>query len=90
MRMVSVEQNSVIVTRMDGVAAADIGTKDGGGRTLAVKAVSPTSYRWTFSVAGKPIAEGVNTLSADRRTFEEVSWSPGKPGKRVTLIYERQ
>ena len=40
--------------------------------------------------AGKPIAEGVNTLSADRRTFEEVSWSPGKPGKRVTLIYERQ
>jgi hypothetical protein len=89
MRMVSVEQNSVIVTRMDGVAAADVG-KDGGGRTLAVRAITPTVYRWTFAIAGKPIAEGVNTLSVDGRMFEEVSWSPSKPGERITLIYERQ
>ena len=89
MRMVSVEQGSVIVTRFDGKVSRDIGH---GGRepTLAVRAVSPTSYRWTYYRAGRPYVQGVNTLSADRRRFMETSWLVTKPDKLVTLTYDRQ
>lgn len=89
MRMESVEARSIIVTRFDGAPSPDTGPK-GAGNTLAVKATSPTSYRWTFSVAGKPFVQGENTLAADRQSFTEVSWLVEKPGDKVTLVYERQ
>lgn len=90
MRMVSVEDKSVIVTRFDGEPAADRGAGAGRGNALAIKAVSPTSYTWTFFLAGKPRAQGKNTLSPNGRTFTESSWSVTAPANKVTLIYERQ
>ena len=90
MRMVSVEQKSVIVTQLDGKPAADVGYGAGKGNALAVKAVSPTSYTWTFFRAGKPFVRGRNTLAADRKSFTEVSWLVSKPGDRITLTYDRR
>lgn len=89
MRMVSVEAKSVILTRFDGRPAPDTGAgaTTGPARTLAVTAQTPRRYRWTFAIAGKPFVAGVNTLSADGRTFTEVSWRVDTPAKRVTLIY---
>lgn len=90
MRMHSVEENSVIVTRWDGKPASDLGPKGDGKPTLAIKATSPTRYTWTFYRAGKPYVRGINTLAADRKTFTEVSWLVTKPDKTVSLIYDRQ
>ena len=90
MRMVSVEQRSVIITRFDGKPSADIGEGAGKGNALAVKSVSPTSYSWTFIMAGKPFVQGRNTLAADRKTFTETSWLVSKPSDIVTLVYERR
>lgn len=90
MRMESVEENSILVTRFDGQPAADLGKAAAQNRALAITATSPTSYRWTFSVAGTPRVQGVNTLATDMRSFTEVSWVSGKPDKTVTLVYERQ
>ena len=92
MRMVSVEAASEIVTRFDGRAAPDIGAsaRSGPPRTLAITAVSPTRYRWVFSISGKPFVAGVNTLAADRRSFTEISWRVDAPRKKVTLLYVRQ
>ena len=53
MRMVSVEENSTLITHFDGRPAV-IDAKAAEPRTLAIKAVSPTRYSWTFSVAGTP------------------------------------
>ena len=90
MRMVSVEQGSVIVTRFDGKPSADLGGRGTGEPVLAVEAKSPTRYAWTFFRAGKPYVRGINTLAADRKTFTEVSWRIAEPGKTVTLVYDRQ
>ena len=89
MRMVSVEENSTLVTRFDGRPAV-IDAEAAEPRTLAIKAVSPTRYSGTFSAAGTPRVRGNNTLAADRKTFIEVSWLIAKPEKTVTLIYERR
>ena len=88
--MVSVEDRSEIVTRLDGKAAADVGGRAPKGNALAVKATSPTSYVWTFIKAGKPFVSGRNSLAADRKTFTEVSWLVTKPENTITLIYDRQ
>lgn len=90
MRMVSVEQQSVIVTRFDGRPAADKGSRAAKGNALAVKAISPTSYTWTFFLAGKPYVRGRNILANDLKTFKEVSWLVKKPADVVTLVYRRQ
>ena len=89
-RMHSVEENSVIVTRWDGKPASDTGPKGNGKPTLAVKAISPTRYTWTFFRDGKPYIRGTNTLAPDRMTFTEVSWLISRPGKTATLIYDRR
>lgn len=92
MRMVSVEDKSLIVTRFDGRPAPDTGRGAAAGpkRSLAITALSPTRYRWTFAIAGKPFVSGVNTLAADGRSFTEVSWRVNAPAKTVTLVYDRQ
>lgn len=90
MRMVSVEQKSIIVTRFDGRPAADIGAGAGKGNALAIRATSPTSYEWTFYLAGKPFVKGRNRLLSDLKSFKEVSWRVSKPGDVVTLIYDRR
>lgn len=90
MRMVSVEADSVIVTRFDGKPSPDLGSGAGKRHALAVKAITPRSYSWTFLVAGKPIVRGRNTLSTDGRTFTEVARTVATPGKVFTLVYDRQ
>ncbi|MFS0772402.1 hypothetical protein [Sphingomonas sp. 1P08PE] len=90
MRMESVEAKSVLVTNFDGKPAADIGEGAAKGNALVVKAISPTSYRWTFLKAGKPFVSGRNSLAADLKTFSEVSWLVAKPTETITLIYDRQ
>ena len=73
-----------------GAPAPDIGTGARKGNALAITAVTPTSYTWTFFAAGKPFVQGRNSLAFDRMTFTEVSWLVSKPGKLVTLIYDRR
>ncbi|SOB80040.1 hypothetical protein SAMN06297144_0860 [Sphingomonas guangdongensis] len=90
MRMESVEENSILVTRFDGTPAPVGGKAAAAERTLAVTAVSPTSYRWLFAVAGSPRVAGINTLADDGRSFTERSWRVTAPEKVVTLIYDRQ
>jgi hypothetical protein len=89
MRMESVENKSVIVTRFDGAPASD-SRAEGGRGALAVTSISPTSYSWTFWSDGKPFVEGLNTLATDRGSFTEVSWRVGKPDDKITLVYERK
>jgi hypothetical protein len=79
-----------LVTRFDGTPVPIGGKAAALGRTLAITAASPTSYRWLFAVAGTPRVAGVNTLAADGRSFTERSWGVTAPEKVVTLVYDRQ
>ncbi len=90
MRMLSVEDESEGVTHFDGEPALDVGKSHHPERALAIKATSATSYAWIFTINGKPVAQGLNTLAKDLKTFKEVSWAVGDPKKTMTVIYERQ
>lgn len=69
MRMESLEDKSVLVTHFDGKPAIDIGKGARPGGALAITATSPTSYEWTYFVAGKPWVRGRNRLAADLKSF---------------------
>lgn len=56
------------------VPDAGAGATSGPKRTLAITAITPTRYRWTFAIAGKSFVAGVNTLAGDGRTLTEMSW----------------
>jgi hypothetical protein len=90
MRMVAVENRSVIITRFDGQPSPDVGAGASGKTALAVKAISPTSYSWTFFKEGKPFVAGLNTLAADGKSFKEISWLTTKPSDTITLVYDRR
>ncbi|MFS0737427.1 hypothetical protein ABC347_10285 [Sphingomonas sp. 1P06PA] len=79
MRMASVEQGSVLVTRLDGVPSTDLGGKGDGGPVLAVKATSPVSYIWTYADAhrSRTLQGAVPNLS-------------DRPAQRALPVYRRR
>jgi hypothetical protein len=60
------------------------------GLTLAFKMVSPNQISYVLKVKGKPDGYGTQTLSADGKSFTDVSWSPGKQSEKSTGFYARQ
>lgn len=79
-----------IVTRFDGRPAPTWGRKQARDAPLPSSGNLPTRYPWTFALDGKPFAQGLNTLAADRRSFIETAWRVSDPGKTITLVYDRQ
>ena len=90
MRMVSVEDKSLIVTHFDGQPAIDKGDGASRGWALAIKADGERSYRWPLLKEGAARAQGINTLAPDLKTFREVSSPLSHPERTVTMTYERQ
>ena len=90
MRMVSVEDQSEIVTHFDGQPALDTGRGDTHQHALAITRTSPTSYTWTLFKDGKPWVTGKNVLASNKRSFEEVSWLIVKPEQKLKFVYEKR
>lgn len=77
--MVSVEDGSEIVTRLDGRPAADRGAKADRGHTPAVIAAPSKRYCWAFAIVGARYVRGINKLVTNRKSFTDVSWLIAKP-----------
>jgi len=60
------------------------------GLTLSFKYLSPTKISYTVKNNGKPDGYGIQTLSADGKSFTDVSWSPGKESEKSTGFYAKQ
>lgn len=60
------------------------------GLTLSWKQVSPMEMKYVEKLNGKPDAIGVQTMAADKKTFTEVSWTPGKESEKSTAVYVKQ
>lgn len=60
------------------------------GLTLSWKQVSPMKMMYTEKLNGKPDAIGVQTMAADKKSFTEVSWTPGKESEKSTAVYVKQ
>jgi len=60
------------------------------GLTLSWKQDSPIKMTYTEKINGKPDAIGVQTMAADKKSFTEVSWTPGKESEKSTAVYVKQ
>ncbi len=60
------------------------------GLTVSIKILSATELTYTVKISGKPVSIAGQTLSADRKTIQEVVWSPGKESEKSTAVYEKQ
>jgi hypothetical protein len=60
------------------------------GFTVAWNQVNPSTLSYTLKVNGKPDTYGRCRLATDRRSYEDVSWSPSKENEKSTSVYVRQ
>lgn len=60
------------------------------GMTFSAKRESPRKITYIIKYHGKPDQYGVQTLSADGRSYTDVSWAPGREDEKGTGVYEKQ
>jgi hypothetical protein len=67
------------------------GSAPGGGDTISIKKLSPTSYEATMKKAGEPVLVSKVTVSADGKVTTVNQTSPhGKGSISNTVVYEKQ
>jgi hypothetical protein len=52
--------------------------------------VSPMKMTYTEKINGKPDAMAIQTMAADKKSFTEVSWAPGKESEKSSAVYVKQ
>jgi len=63
----------------------------GGADSIAIKQLSPTSFRATMKKAGEPILETKVSISKDGKTTTLIQTNaPGKPRVRNISVYDKQ
>jgi hypothetical protein len=60
------------------------------GMTIAYKSVGPMEMKYTIKIDGKPDMVGVQTIAADKSSFTDVSWNPGRESEKTTAVYVKQ
>ncbi len=60
------------------------------GLTLTLTPVGDKELKYVVKMKEKTLAEGHMTLSADGKTFTDVSWTPAKPAEKTTGFYVKQ
>ena len=81
--------NMTCDSKLDGKYYPCIGPNLGPGWTLAWLKASPTLLEWSVQMNGKPIYQGVFTVSGDGKTLTEVGKATGT-NEKVKVVYDRQ
>jgi hypothetical protein len=76
--------------KCDGSEIADQGPLAIKGNTSACKLPDARTMEWTFRLNGKVTGMQRMTLSADARSMEVVSWTPGKESEKTIGVWDRQ
>jgi hypothetical protein len=76
--------------KADGTDRTLTGPTIPSGLTLSWKQVSPTEMKYVEKLNGKPDAIGLQTMASDKKSFTEVSWTPGKESEKSTAVYVKQ
>jgi hypothetical protein len=76
--------------RADGTPHLVSGPTVPKGLTMSFRNESATVLSYVFRVNGRPETYGLQTLAADRRSFSDVYWHPGKKREKITDFYVKQ
>jgi hypothetical protein len=60
------------------------------GSTISFKMLSPMKIRYVMKIKGETDSMGEQTLAADRHSFSDVNWNPGKENEKSTGVYLKQ
>jgi hypothetical protein len=85
----SPEYQFVCNAQLDGKDYPATGPTVPEGFAMSVKRTGPRQIEYAEKYKGKPIREGVMTVSADGQTLTEESWPAGMKQERVTAVYEK-
>ncbi len=78
------------VVAPNGPPAVNAGPRSVPGVTLTLKTVSGTEMHWTELIDGKPLTEGIDSLSANGSILTETTWAVARPADRQQAVYQRQ
>ena len=76
--------------KLDGTPAAVHGPDIPEGLTVSEKAEGPNKLVSDIALGGKHLQHAEDTLSADGKSFSEISWDPAKPNEKQTSVFEKQ
>jgi len=76
--------------KLDGTPGPVTGPTVPSGLTATNKPEGPNKLVCTVMLNGKLLTTDVMTLSADGKSYTDVSWQPGKENEKRTYVYEKQ
>lgn len=76
--------------KTDGTEYAPSGRFQPPGYTMSTKILSPTKLSTVTRFEGKPDSYEVMTLSADGKSYADVSWGAKAPKEKATAVYVKQ
>lgn len=89
-KLYSPQEKSTVEGKMDGSQLKVSGPTVPAGFAQTIKAEGPNKLRYVVKYNDKVLSEGVQTLSADGKSFVDENWTPGKMNEKSTAVYERQ
>lgn len=84
------QAKSTIVMTFDGKPVTSSGPRTTADETSTFTRVSPTEFKYTELLKGKPYVSGIETVSADGKVLKDVNWLVSKPAEKFIAIWERQ
>lgn len=85
-----VESKTTRVMTFDGKPVVSSGPRVSADATATFQRVSPTEFKYTELIKGKPFVVGMETVSADGKVIKDVNWVEGKPEGKYIEIWEKQ
>ncbi len=74
----------------NGPPAEYAGPRSVPGVMVKLRTVSAAEMRWTELIKNKPLTEGIDRLSADRKQLHETTWPVQFPMDKQEAVYEKQ
>jgi hypothetical protein len=84
------DMKATVELRPDGADHSVSGPTIPPGMTIAYKSLTPTKMKYTIKIGGKPDMVGIQTIAADKTSFADVSWNPGRESEKTTAVYVKQ
>ena len=84
------ESKTTRVMTFDGKTVTTNGPRASSDATATFQKVSPTEFKYTELLKGKPFVVGTETVSADGKVIKDVNWIADKPTNKYVEIWERQ
>jgi hypothetical protein len=83
-------QKETVEGKMDGSNLAVKGPDTPPGFSQSIKPDGPNKLHYVVKYNDKVLSEGVQTLSADGKSFVDENWAPGKMNEKSRAVYDRE